>query len=145
MLREIRNHGLAPEHRRFQHIGLVDRADALAARARGDRGDLGDAFDLRGLVDHRVDRLLLAIGQRDRGLRLAEINAARQLADADDVDAVRNALRLERRGVDQVLVEQTGADVGEETEGLAQRQERGALGLFLRRQLFPFRTTDGAE
>ena len=37
------------------------------------------------------------------------------------------------------------AQVGEEAEMLAQRQQRGALGLLVRRQRFPFRSADGAE
>ena len=86
-----------------------------------------------------------AVGQRRRLLRLAEVNAAGQLADAHDVDAVGNSLGLERGSVGELAVEQAGAEIGEKGEVFAQRQEGGALGLFLGRELFPFRAADGAE
>ena len=116
----------------------------LATGARGGDGDVGDAFDLRLAVDHGVDGFDIAVGERRGGLR-SEVEAAGELADADHVDAVRDAVRPDGRGVDEVLQEQAGADVGVEREVLAQRKERGALGLFGRREFLPLRAADGTE
>jgi len=67
--------------------------------------------------------LVVSLGCRNR--------AAGELADADDVDAVGDALGLERGRVGELAVEEAGTDVGEEREVPAEREERGALGLLL--------------
>ena len=142
---EVLGHDLAPEDGSFEDVGLVDGADALAACVCGVDGDLGDALDLAGLVDHGVDGLLFAVFERGGRLRLAEVDAAGELADADDVDTGRDALFLERGGVGEFWVEKAGADVGVERVGLADREQGRALGLFLGRKCFPFWAADGAE
>ena len=97
----------------------------MAGAGDGDR-HLGNALDLALAVNLRVDGLGVAVGELGGVFRLAEIDAAGELADADDVDAVGNAPAFERRGVGELAVEEAGADVGEEREVLAERQQRGA-------------------
>ncbi len=141
--REVPRHGLAPEDARSRGRWPCPPSRRVrCARSRGDGRDFGDALDLAGLVNHRVDRLTVAVLERGGGLGLAEINAAGQLADAHDVDAVGDAFDLQRRRVDQFGIKQTGAEVGEKVEGLAQRQQGGAFRLFLGRQFFPLRAAD---
>jgi hypothetical protein len=58
-------------------------------------GDGGDALDLVGVVDLRVDAALLAVAEIDDFLRLAEIDAAGQFAHDQDVEAFDD-VRLQR-------------------------------------------------
>ena len=57
-----------------------------------------DALDLEGVVDLRVDGALLAVAEVADLLRLAEIDAAGQLAQDEDVEAL-DQLALQRGGV----------------------------------------------
>ena len=78
---------VAPQARRFEHVGLVDRSDELAARAREIEADDGDAADLVFGVDHGVEpaaRLALDAA------RLAEVEIAEQLAHDDHVGAAND-------------------------------------------------------
>jgi hypothetical protein len=72
----------------------------LFAGARQLEGDAGDALDLVGVVDLRVDAALLAVAEIDDLLRLAEIDAAGQFAHDQDVEAFDH-FRLQRGGVGQ--------------------------------------------
>ena len=105
VLGEVCGDDLAPKNGSFEHVGLVDRADAVAACFRGVDGDLGDAFDLAGFVNHRVDRLLFAIFKCGGGLWLTKIDATGELADTDDIDAVGDTVILEWRGFSQLWIE----------------------------------------
>jgi hypothetical protein len=57
----------------------------------------GDALDLVGVVDLRVDAALLAVAEIDDLLRLAEIDAAGQFAHDQDVEALDH-IALQRGG-----------------------------------------------
>ncbi len=83
---------LAPELRRFEHVGLVDRRDEAAALPRLLERDAGDADDLVARVAHRVERFVCA-----PSARLAEVQAAEQLAD--DQARPRRATLSARYGV----------------------------------------------
>jgi hypothetical protein len=118
MARHVLRHGPSPQDRCLQDVGLVDGAEpALAGAGRLD-GRAGDPLDLALAVDHGVDRLQVAVRERGRLLGLAEVQAARQLAYAHDVDPVGDALVLDRGGGLELLVEETGPDVREEREVL---------------------------
>ena len=66
-------------------------------------------------------------------LGLAEVQAAGEFTDHEDVDAVTLALRTQRAGVSQGLGQAHRTKVGEESELLTNAQQGGALGaLFLR-------------
>ncbi len=137
--------GFAPKNGGFEDVGFVDGADAFATGLGGADGDFGDALDFALFINHCVDGLDVAVVEGGGLFRLAEIDAAGEFADADDVDAFRDALGFERGGVDEFAVEEAGADVGEEGKVFAEREEGGALGLFFGREFFPFRAADGAE
>ena len=89
------------------------------------------------------DRALLAVLERDELLGLAEIDAARQLADDDDVEVV-DQFALQRRGVGEGGVADRRAEIGEETEVLAQAQEP-RLGTGLVGYLLPFWAANRGE
>ena len=84
-----------------------------------------------------------AVLERDDLLGLAEIGAARQFAQDEDVEAL-DVLALERGGLRQRRVADGGAQVGEQVEVLAQAQQAG-LGADLVGHLVPFGPADGAE
>ena len=138
VLREVFRYDLPPENRGFEDVGFVDRADIAASGFGGIDRDLGDALDFAGLIDHRVDCLLFAVLKGGGGFGLPEIDSAGEFPNADDVDSVGDALCLEGGGVGQFGIEETGAHVGVEFVGLPDREEGGALGLFLGREAFPF-------
>src|SRR6185312_6285083 len=88
-----------------------------------------DAADLGGGIGMRVDAAPLAIGEALDAARLAEIEAARKLAQDDEIDAVEHAVlargRLGERGNGD-----DGPEIGIEVEAAAQPQEiAGAAGL----------------
>ena len=90
-------HDRAPEAAGVQHIGFVHTAELLIALLGRLKADAADPLDLVLGVGHRIDGLLLAICQR-LGLVLAEVHAADQLPDNEEVDALCHDLRLEGAG-----------------------------------------------
>ena len=124
---------LAPQHAVFQHVGLVDAGELLAAQLGGLEADAGDALDLRGGVHHGVDGAGLAIAEVFGLLGLTEVQAAGEFTDDQDVDAVALTLGAQRAGMSQGLGQTHRTEIGEEAELLADTQQGGALGaLFLR-------------
>ena len=115
----------------------------LRALARQLEGDAADALDLVGVVDLGVDGALLAVAEIGDGLRLAEIDAAGQLAQDDDVEAL-DQLALERRGIGQRRIGHGRAQVGVEREILAQPQQ-ARLRPHVIGHLVPLRPADRAE
>ena len=106
-------------------------------------GDAGDALDLVGVVDLRIDGALLAVADVADLLRLAEIDAAGQLAQDQDVEPL-DQLALQRRGVGERRIADGGAEIGEDAELLAQPQQRRLRALLVG-HLVPFRPADRAE
>ena len=100
--------------------------------------------DLAFFVNHRVERdgfaifLVAAFGR-------AEIDAAGQLAHAEHIEAAGDEFLFDRRGVGEGGQADARAEVGEEAEVFAQRQQRAALGLEVGWQVFPLRAADRAE
>jgi len=117
----------------------------LAAELRGFEGDVGDAHDLALFVNHGVDDLDVAIGQRGAALGLAEVHAAGQFTHAEHVEAALNEIRTDGRGAGERGIADAGAQIGEKAEVLPQRQQSTALRLFVRGELFPLRAADGAK
>ena len=134
---------LVPQHARFHDIVLLHRADLVGAGARQLEGDAGDALDLERVVDLRVDAALLAVAQIDDLLGLAEIDAAGQFADDQDVEALDD-FRLQRRGGGQRRIADGRAQIGEQRHVLAQAQQPG-LGANLVGNTIPFRSADGTK
>ena len=95
----------------------------MPPRARQLEGDARDALDLVCVVDLRIDGALLAVAEIGDGLRLAEINPARQLAHDQDIEALDH-FALERRGIGERRIADRRAQIGEEPKILAQAQKR---------------------
>jgi hypothetical protein len=106
----------------------------LRACGRG-RRRRGDALDLRRGVDLGVEAALGAVRQGLDAARLAEIDAARQLAH-DQMSRPCDDLRLQRGGAGERVEDHRRAQVGEEVHLLAQAQQ-AALGLLVERQVVP--------
>ncbi len=134
---------LAPQQARLHDIGLVDLAEPLLPLPRQLEGGAADALDLGLGIDLGVDAAAGAVGQRLDAARVAEIDAAGQLAHDQQVEP-GDQLALEARRVGQRLENLRRAQIGEEVHLLAQAKQ-AALGLQLERQLLPFRAADRAE
>lgn len=135
-------HRAAPEARRREDIGLVDRRDLAAAQLGRLEGELRDAVDLRNGVVLEVPGALGAVVL----LRLAlvtEVDAADELAHDDEVDAL-DELRLQRGVLDECIGYFDRAQVGVESEVLAQAED-GLLGAQRRVDVVPLVAADGAE
>ena len=117
-------HHLVPQHAGLHDVALFHRGDLVAPLARKLEGDARDALDLVGVVDLGVDRALLAVAEIGDGLRLAEINAAGQLAQDHDVEPF-DQLALERGGIRQRRIGHGRAQVGVKLQILAQPQQPG--------------------
>jgi hypothetical protein len=102
----------SPQPRGLEHIGLIDRRELAAPRARETGGEAHDAFDfLQGIAAH-ID----GFGRRAR--LIAEVDAAGQFAHHHDVHAAQQ-LRLDGRGVEDRGVRHHGAQIGEQPQRLA--------------------------
>jgi len=120
ILSDLRNRG-APELRNFKDVGLIDRGDLLAALTCEFEGDAGYTDDLVAGVTHGVNGF---VGLFVPGAGGAEVEAAEQLADKEDIDIFRN-LRTQRRAAAERLVGDRGAKVGKTAERLANLQQTG--------------------
>jgi hypothetical protein len=134
---------LVPEHAGLHHVALLHRGEMVAALLRQLEADPRDALDLVGVVDLGVDRALLAVAQIGDGLGLAEIDAAGELAQDDDVEPFHH-LALEARGFGERRVAHRRPDVGEQAEVLAQPQQARLRAHVIRHRV-PFRPADRAE
>ena len=86
LLRRHLDGDLAPQARRLEHVRLVDRRQQLASAQRETEREAHDAAHLLVGVLERVDRAR-AIAHLLSQARLAEVEAARELAHEEDVDA----------------------------------------------------------
>ena len=116
----------------------------LVATGAGEiEGDAGDALDLVGGIDLGVDGALLAVLERHDLLGLAEIDAARQLAQDQDVEPFDD-LALQGRSLGKCGIADRRAQVGEQVEILADAQQ-SRLRADLVGHLVPLGAADGAE
>ena len=134
---------LVPQHARAHDVALLGGMHLVAALAGQVEGDAGDALDLARRVHGGVHGALLAILQRDNLLGLAEIGAAGQLAQDEDVEAL-HLLAPQRGGLGQGRIADGRAQVGEQIEVLAQA-EQARLGADLVRHLVPLGPAHRAE
>src|ERR1700737_2273225 len=100
------NDFLAPQHTGLQYVCLVHRADLPLPRARQLKSGTRHTADLIGSVLLGVESPALPVSERLDAPRLAEIDAAGELADDDEIDTPEHA-GLERRRVRQ---RRSGAD-----------------------------------
>ncbi len=126
--------------RALEDVGLVDLREFLSALAGELEGDARDADDLVLRVAHGVDGLA---GVLVPGARLAEVEAAEELAHEEDVDALGD-LGAQRRVVGERGEGETGAKVRVAAEDLADLQQAG-LGAFVGREVIELVVADRAE
>ena len=100
-------HGFAPEPGGFQHVGLIDEGELVAAGFGSPEGPVGNAQDFVAVVGAVVVGAGAVLG----AALFAEVNTARQLPVNEDVGAL-NALSLEGRVGQQLVVGRDGANVG---------------------------------
>ena len=134
---------LVPQHARLHDVPLLHRGHLAPPRPGEVEGDARDPLDLVGVVDLGVDGALLAVAEVADLLGLAEIDAAGELADDQDVEPV-DQLALERRGVGERRIADRRPEIGEELQILAEPQEPG-LGAHVVGHLVPFRPAHRAE
>jgi hypothetical protein len=91
----------------------------------------------------RIDRALLAVAEIGDGFRFAEINAAGELAQDNDIEAL-DGLALQTRSIGQRRINDGGANIGEQPKLFAQAQQP-RLRPRLERHLVPFRPAYRAE
>src|SRR6266403_4666784 len=111
----------APETRALQNIRLVDGEQTPAAGAREFKCDAGDALDLRFTVAHGVERVARAVRAVD-GARLAEIQSAEQFTHDEDVGAFDDFF-AQRRAGSQHRIKDSGTEIGESSEFMAEAQQ----------------------
>ena len=120
----LRNHShghLPPQPRRLQDVRLVDRCELAATFERETSRNAHDAFDLHRRVRAFIDRAL-AVRTERRARLLAEVDAARQLANHDEVHP-GEFLSLERRRGRELRVHRHRTHVGEQSERLANAEQ----------------------
>ena len=139
--------GAAPEDAVLEDICLVDRGELLVTAPRGLQGDPCDPRNLALLVDHGVHGN--GIGFVFTGIfqefGFAEVKTAGEFADAEDIDTAGHRLRTQWRGMSQLGKADTGTEIGKESEVLAERKQRSALGLLVGRQSLPLGAADRTE
>ena len=133
---------LAPEAGGLEDVGLVDGRHELAAAAGEGEGEADDAADFVLGVDEGVHGAL-ALGRLRPALGLAEVEAAGELADDEEVHA-GHALGLERGEAGEGGDGGDGAEIGVEAEGLADAEE-ALLGADLGVGVVPLGSADGPE
>ena len=134
---------LLPQHACPHDVVLLGGMDLVAALARQIEGNLGDALDFVRGVNLRIDGAAFAIFERHDFLRLAEINATRQLAHDHDVEAF-DEFALQARSVGERRIADGRAEIGEKVEVFPEPQQAG-FGTVLIGDLIPLRPADGAE
>ncbi len=136
--------GFTPEDGSGEDVGFIDGGEAFVAAHGGFEGDVEDVFNLGFLVDHGVkgDGFAIAFFA---ALGIAEVDAAGEFADTEDIEAIRDEFVFDGGGVGEGGETGAGTEVGEEAEVFPQRKKGTPLGLDLGGEIFPFGTTDGAE
>ncbi len=132
--------GGAPELGDLEDVGLVDGGDLLAALAGEFEGYASYADDLFAGVAHGVDGF---VGVTIPPAGLAEVEAAEQLADEEDVD-VFGDFGAQGRAGGKGSVGDGGTQIGEASEGLADLQEAG-FGTLVGAERVEFVVADGTE
>ena len=117
---------LAPQHAGLQHVGLVDRTDLVPSRPRQFESGARDAANLISGVLFGVEAAALPVGERLDAARLAEIDAAGQFADDDEIDVPQHA-GLERRGIRQRRMGNDRPEIGVEIVFAAQAEQAPRL------------------
>ena len=135
-------HHVAPELGHLEHVGLVHRGQAAVALGGEIERHARDAGDLVLVVDVGVvapTATLVGV----HAAWFAEVDAARQLPDDEDVET-RDKLRAQRRSVRQGLEQHRRAQVRERLQTRA-HAEQAFLRALIHGQSVPLGAAHGAE
>ena len=135
---------LAPEAGGGEHVGLVDGRHVRAASAGDLEGELRDALHFGAAVGFGVERAL-GVALAFAALRTPEVDAAREFAHADHVEALFRNVAAQGREALEAGVEAGRAQVAEELVALSQGKKRAHFGTGLVRERVPLRAAHGAE
>ena len=136
--------GLTPEAGRGEDVGLVDGRHAAAAVAGDLEGELRDAPHFGAGIGFGVERTF-GLALAFTALRTTEVDAARELAHADHVEAVFGDVAAQGREALEAFVEAGRTQVAEEFVALSQGEQRAHFGAGLVRERVPLRAAHGAE
>ena len=136
-------HRLSPKPRALQHVRLIDAGDLFVSFHRHLESNLRDAF-------HFFFGVLLHVVSCQPHIRcffraaFAEVNAAGQFSDHQQIQTARHLLRFERTSVPERIEHDGRSEIRKQTEFLAKSQERPFRPLCTR-QAVPLRSADRAE
>ncbi|MNJ52901.1 hypothetical protein D3C77_482660 [compost metagenome] len=126
-----------------QNVGLVHRAELLAAHTGHVETDPGNTADFTLAVRQGVVGLTLAAFKFAGATRRTKVDAARQLTDDENIQA-RHDFWLERGGIGQLRVEDRRTQVGKQTQ-LRTDFQQSALRTNVTFDLVPLRSTHSTE
>ena len=130
-------HHFPPQLAGGENVGLVHRAEPVVAYAGHVETDAGDTTDFALAVRQGVVGLALAVLQHALLAGLAEVDAAGQFADDEDVQP-GDHFRLQAGGRGQLRIEDGRTQVGEQAQLRANLQQT-ALGTDIAFDPVPFR------
>ena len=122
----------APQNGRLQDVGFIDGSDFVTTFTSGFKSDARDTFDLKAVI-HLSIKGFLMLTAAFAAFRLAEVNAAGQFANAENVEAVGGNIGAQRTERFQPLIQFGRAQIAEQFEVFTQRQQRATLWLLGRR------------
>ena len=134
----------APQNRGLQNVGFIDGGHFVTTFTGRFKSDARDTFDFKAVI-HLGIKSFLMLTAAFAAFRLAEVDAAGQFANAENVEAVGGDVGAQRAELFQPLIQFGRAQVAEQFEVFTQRQQGAALWLFCGRQVFPLRAANGAE
>ncbi|MNQ74500.1 hypothetical protein D3C85_892590 [compost metagenome] len=126
-----------------QYVGLVHRAQLLAAHHGHVEADTGDTTDFAFAVRQGVVGLTLAVFQGTGATRCTEIDAAGQFANDQDVQP-GNDFRLQAGSLGQLRVQNRRTQVAEQAQ-LRTDFQQATLRADVTLDGVPFRAADGAQ
>ncbi len=135
-------HLLAPHLGGLQHVGLIHRAQLLAALAGQLKGYLADTGDFPVMINHRVTAYACAVFH-GYAARFTKVDVTGQLTHDHDIQTCDD-IALQSRGLGQRIKAQRGAEIGKQAQLLADA-EQAALRAHRIIQRLPFRAADRTE
>ena len=103
---------LAPQNRRLQYVGFINRRDFAATLASRFKRDTCDTLDLETVINLGIKGFFM-LSAAFAALWLTELDTASQFAHAQDVETVCGNICAQRAKCFQTLVQLSRAQVAE--------------------------------
>ena len=103
---------LAPQNRRLQYVGFINRRDFAATLASRFKRDTCDTLDLETVINLGIKGFFM-LSAAFAAFWLTEVDTAGQFAHAQDVETVRGNICAQRAKCFQTLVQLSRAQVAE--------------------------------